>query len=109
MTLHRRQLLAGTACAAAAGIARPYLARAQPGGSVLRFIPSTPLPSLDPIVATSYVIRNHGYLVYDTLFATDESFRIQPQMVSDWQSAPDGLRWTFHLRDGLSFHDGSPV
>ncbi len=109
MTLSRRQILAGTA-GAAAGLGLPHLVRAQPGGgSVLRFIPSTPLPSLDPIVATSYVIRNHGYLVYDTLFATDENFRIQPQMVSAWQTAPDGLRWTFHLRDGLTFHDGSPV
>ena len=109
MKLSRRQLLAGTA-GAAAGLGLPHLVRAQPGGaSVLRFIPSTPLPSLDPIVATSYVIRNHGYLVYDTLFATDENFRIQPQMVREWQTAPDGLRWTFHLRDGLTFHDGSPV
>ena len=105
MTLSRRQILAGTA-GAAAGLGLPHLVRAQPGGSVLRFIPSTPLPSLDPIVATSYVIRNHGYLVYDTLFATDENFQIQPQMVSAWQTAPDGLRWTFHLRDGLTFHDG---
>ncbi|MCQ4161166.1 ABC transporter substrate-binding protein [Roseomonas sp. GC11] len=106
MSIHRRQLLAG----AAAGLALPHFARAQGGkSSTLRFIPSTPLPSLDPIVATSYVIRNHGYLVYDTLFATDAQFNIRPQMVSEWQVAPDGLAWTFHLRAGLFFHDGAPV
>ena len=105
MKLNRRQLLAG-----AAGLATPTFARAQGGrGATLRFIPSTPLPSLDPIVATSYVIRNHGYLIYDTLFATDAQFNIRPQMVSEWQVAPDGLSWTFHLRDGLAFHDGAPV
>ncbi|MFC0386215.1 ABC transporter substrate-binding protein [Muricoccus vinaceus] len=104
----RRHLLAGGAALAAGGM--PYIgpARAQ-SGAPLRFIPSTPLPSLDPIVATSYVIRNHGYLIYDTLFATDENFQIKPQMVQSWESAPDGLKWTFHLRDGLVFHDNQPV
>ena len=106
----RRALLA-TAPAAAAASAPwigPRNARAQAAGT-LRFIPSTPLPSLDPIVATSYNIRNHGYLVYDTLFATDEQFRIRPQMVQHFETAPDGLKWTFQLRDGLMFHDDTPV
>ncbi len=107
MELERRCLLAGGAGLAAAALHRP--ARAQGHGSVLRFIPSTPLPSLDPIVATSYVIRNHGYLIYDTLFATDEQFRIRPQMVEAWDTAPDGLTWTFQLRAGLFFHDDQPV
>ena len=106
MELNRRSLLAGSAALSAAAI-RP--ARAQGRTNVLRFIPSTPLPSLDPIVATSYVIRNHGYLIYDTLFATDAEFRIRPQMVESWDTAPDGLKWTFHLRDGLLFHDDQPV
>jgi peptide/nickel transport system substrate-binding protein len=108
MSLTRRHLLAGGAAIATAGM--PYIgpARAQ-SAAPLRFIPSTPLPSLDPIVATSYVIRNHGYLIYDTLFATDENFQIKPQMVQHWESAPDGLKWTFQLRDGLVFHDNTPV
>ncbi len=106
MTIARRHFLAGAAGAALATGFRP--ARAQPG-QVLRFVPSTPLPALDPIVATSYVIRNHGYLVYDTLFGTDENLKAQPQMVAHWETAPDQLAWTFALRDGLAFHDGSPV
>ncbi|MBC9208615.1 ABC transporter substrate-binding protein [Roseomonas aerophila] len=112
LPLTRRTLLAGGAALASSGLARPHFAHAQGGGGnrgTLRFIPSTPLPSLDPIVATSYVIRNHGYLIYDTLFATDANFQIKPQMVREWQTAPDGLTWTFHLRDGLAFHDGQPV
>ncbi|WP_159992733.1 ABC transporter substrate-binding protein [Roseomonas sp. 18066] len=114
MTLHRRHLLAGAAgLAAAGGLATPHFARAQgtaaSRSATLRFIPSTPLPSLDPIVATSYVIRNHGYLIYDTLFATDANFQIRPQMVQAWETAPDQLSWTFHLRDGLAFHDGQRV
>ncbi|MCK8784826.1 ABC transporter substrate-binding protein [Roseomonas sp. NAR14] len=114
MHLHRRAMLGGAAALAAATLGRPSLGQGTGGGaggrgSVVRFIPSTPLPSLDPISATSYVIRNHGYLVYDTLFATDEHFNIRPQMVESWDTAPDRLRWTFHLRDGLLFHDETPV
>ena len=110
MPFSRRNLLTGSvALAAAAGSAHSRAARAQGSGAPLRFIPSTPLPSLDPIIATSYVIRNHGYLVYDTLFATDANFQIRPQMVEAWETAPDGLKWTFRLRDGLVFHDGAAV
>jgi peptide/nickel transport system substrate-binding protein len=48
-------------------------------------------------------------MVYDTLFAMDEKFQIQPQMLEKWEAAPDGLSYTFTLRDGLKFHDGQPV
>ena len=109
MTTGRRSLLAAaTGLAAVPVLPGKGLAQSSTP-SVLRFVPSTPLPSLDPVTATSYVIRNHGYLVYDTLFATDENFAVRPQMVSDWQTVPDGLKWTFHLRDGLRFHDGQAV
>ncbi len=108
MTPTRRHLLAGSAAIAVSGM--PYIgpARGQ-SAAPLRFIPSTPLPSLDPIVATSYNIRNHGYLVYDTLFATDEKFQIKPQMVQAWETSADDLKWTFQLRGGLLFHDNTPV
>ena len=48
-------------------------------------------------------------MVYDTLFATDARFQIQPQMVDKWQLSADKLTYTFTLRDGLKFHDGQPV
>jgi len=108
MPIDRRQMLTGAGALAASGFLSNR-AFSQSAASVLRFVPSTPLPSLDPITATSYVIRNHGYLIYDTLFATDANFQIKPQMVQAWETAPDGLSWTFHLRDGLVFHDDEPV
>ncbi|HET7032053.1 MAG TPA: ABC transporter substrate-binding protein, partial [Casimicrobiaceae bacterium] len=48
---------------------------------VLKFIPQADLRILDPITTTAYITRNHGYMVYDTLFATDAKFQVQPQMV----------------------------
>ncbi len=76
---------------------------------VLKFIPQADLRILDPIATTAYITRNHGYMVYDTLLATDEKFQVQPQMLDKWEAAQDGLSYTFTLRDGLKFHDGQPV
>ena len=53
--------------------------------------------------------RNHGYMIYDTLFGTDEKSQIKPQMVDTWTVSPDNRLWTFTLRPGLEFHDGEPV
>src|SRR5678816_390499 len=79
------------------------------GQKVLKFIPQADLRILDPITTTAYITRNHGYMVYDTLFATDAKFQIQPQMVDKYEISADKLTYTFTLRDGLKFHDGQPV
>ena len=99
----RRTLLAG---AGAATLARPSLA--QPA-AVLRFVPNVDLPVLDPIANTAAQVRNHAFLLYDTLFGLDESFAPQPQMLAEAGASSDGLTWTLRLRDGLRFHDNTPV
>src|SRR3954464_8656046 len=63
---------------------------------------------IDPIFTPAYITRDHGYMVYDTLLATDANFKIQPQM-ADWATSDDKLTYTFTLRDGLKWHDGTPV
>ncbi|NOJ38879.1 ABC transporter substrate-binding protein [Bradyrhizobium australiense] len=63
---------------------------------------------IDPGFTTAYITRDHGYMVYDTLLATDSNFKIQPQM-ADWKVSDDKLTYTFTLRDGLKWHDGTPV
>ena len=63
---------------------------------------------IDPILTTAYITRDHGYMVYDTLLAVDSNFKIQPQM-ADWKVSDDKLTYTFTLRDGLKWHDGTPV
>jgi peptide/nickel transport system substrate-binding protein len=65
--------------------------------------------NLDPINVTAYITRNHGYMIYDTLFGTDEKGAIKPQMVDKWTTSADKKTWTFTLRDKLEFHDGKPV
>lgn len=98
--------LPGLMAAAAFGLAAPAPAQAQ---TTLKVVMHSDLKVFDPIWTTAYITRNHGYMVYDTLFATDEKGEIKPQMVDSWQLSDDKLTWTFKLRDGLKFHDGAPV
>ncbi len=84
----------------------PAFAQSQ---KTLRFIAQADLKILDPISTTAYITRNHGYMVYDTLFAMDSKFEIKPQMVDKFTVSPDKKVYTFTLRDGLKFHDGAPV
>lgn len=76
---------------------------------VITLVPQADLKSLDPIQTGNYVTRNHGYLIFDTLFGVDENLQPQPQMVDSYSVSDDGLEYTFTLREGLTWHDGSAV
>jgi len=98
----RRLLLA---IAAALSASTSSLASAQ----TLKVVMHSDLKALDPIWSGAYITRNHGYMLYDTLFAIDEKLQVKPQMVESWTTSDNGLVWTFKLRDGLEWHDGTPV
>lgn len=100
--------LVPSAVMAQAPAAQPAKSAAQ-GKSVLRVVPHANLTLLDPTWTSIYITRNHGYLIYDTLFAVDAEGKVRPQMVDTWTTSPDGLTWTFKLRDGLKWHDGKDV
>jgi peptide/nickel transport system substrate-binding protein len=76
---------------------------------VLRVVMHSGLRVTDPIITTAYMSRNHGYMIYDTLFAMNDKFEIKPQMAKEFSVSPDKLTYTITLRDGLKFHDGKPV
>ncbi|MBC7801839.1 MAG: ABC transporter substrate-binding protein [Gemmatimonadaceae bacterium] len=102
--MKRRSFLAtGLASLAAPAVAQPS------GARVLRFVPQADLAVLDPIWTTAYQTRDHAFLVFDTLFGQDDGYAAQPQMVDGVVTGSDGLRWQLRLRDGLRFHDGTPV
>jgi peptide/nickel transport system substrate-binding protein len=108
--LSRRSLGKAAAAAATLAVSRVWaFARAAPEDKTLRFIAQADLRILDPIWTTAYLTRNHGYMVFDTLFAIDSEFTPHPQMVGDYNVSPDKQTYRFKLRHGLAFHDGSPV
>ncbi|MBW8268802.1 ABC transporter substrate-binding protein [Caldovatus aquaticus] len=100
----RRALAAG-----AAALAVPRLAPAQAQARTLRFVPQANLANIDPVWSTAVVVRNHGLMIYDTLFGVGADLRPRPQMAAGHEVSADGRRWTIALRPGLKFHDGERV
>ena len=87
-------------------VASPAPALAQ---NTLKVVMHSDLKIVDPIWTTAYIVRNHGYMIYDTLFAMDAKGDIKPQMLEKYEASKDNLTYTLTLRDGLTWHDGSPV
>lgn len=60
----------------------------------------------NPINAT--LLSVGAWLIYDRLVSKDENLQYVPNLAESWEEAPDGMRWTFHLKPGVTFHDGTP-
>lgn len=105
----RRSAICSAVAAVVLGLGVTFSGSAAQAETVLRAVPHSDLKILDPIWTTAYMSRNHGYMIYDTLFALDEQGNVQPQMVDTVTTSDDGLTVTMTLRDGLTWHDGAPV
>jgi len=103
----RNFLLASSASAVAWAL--PGVSFAQTTKLAFRWVPQADLTLLDPVFTTAAVTQGHGQLVFDTLYGLDNDYQPSPQMVASHVSENDGLLWKLTLRDGLVFHDGSPV
>jgi len=104
--MHRRTLL--RAAAAAPALALPAFARAA-SATTLRFIPVIDLAFTDPVFSGAFVSRNHGFMVFDTLYGIDSKLQVSPQMLEGHRVEDDGKRWDLTLRPGLTWHDGETV
>src|SRR6186713_517991 len=101
MGVLRKSLLAVAVLAASIGSASAQ--------KTLKGVMHSDLKIVDPIWTTAYITRNHGYMIYDTLFAMDEKGEIKPQMVEKYDESADKKTFKFTLREGLVWHDGKPV
>jgi len=109
-TLRRTCLAVAIVIASVGSLApqRTALAQAQ-AQTVVRAVMHSDLKIVDPVWTTAYITRNHGYMIYDTLFSTDAQGVVQPQMIDTYQLSEDKTVYTMTLRDGLLWHDGKPV
>ncbi|MGE0723785.1 MAG: ABC transporter substrate-binding protein [Alphaproteobacteria bacterium] len=82
---------------------------ARADGGTLRVTMHADVRALDPVWTTQTIATIHGNMIYDQLFNLDEKLQPQPQMVEKWTVSPDRKTYRFTLRDGLKFHDGTPV
>lgn len=106
MKYWKSEIKTGAICAFAAfGLAVvPTLA----SGETIRAAMTGALRNLDPYLTGATITKSHGYMVFDTLLALDENYEIRPQM-ADFQVSDDRLTYTFTLREGQKWHDGTPV
>ena len=79
------------------------------GGEAAVAITADP-PGWDPTVSTSQEIARVTYHnVFEGLVRLDESGEIVPALAESWEVSDDGLTWTFQVREGVKFHDGSDL
>ncbi|MDW9646119.1 ABC transporter substrate-binding protein [Sinorhizobium medicae] len=110
MTISRRNLFKA-GMAAGAALSMPSVLRAQTGpvdARTVRIVRSG-LSVFDPYFTTADVTVDHALAIYDTLFSLDSKLLPKPQMVGKWSVSEDKKTYTFELRDGLGWHDGTPV
>ncbi|MCX7750921.1 MAG: ABC transporter substrate-binding protein, partial [Candidatus Bipolaricaulota bacterium] len=80
-----------------------------PSAAELRVAVSTEPPGLDPTTNAAAVIKlllHHN--LYESLVQFDAQTQLHGQLAQSWEISEDGLVYTFHLRDGVLFHDGTP-
>lgn len=63
---------------------------------------------LDPHKTSAYFSFEVLENVFDTLVEPDANLEMRPALAQSWDVSPDQLSWTFHLRPGVTFHDGTP-
>jgi peptide/nickel transport system substrate-binding protein len=101
------RFLPALALAAAIGLAAPVSeAQAPKHGGTLRFVMPYEPPTLSAVNNTS--TPNTSSKIWDGLVTYDFDLNPLPQLATSWTLSPDGLVYTFKLRDGVAWHDGKP-
>lgn len=82
----------------------------QTTNSVKTFRIGTPvsIDTLNPLASYMQIGSEVFLLVYDPLVRYDENFEPTPCLADSWETSNDGLTWTFHLKEGVKWHDGEP-
>ena len=101
-------LLLGVALAAAPAVPLAGPPAAPPTGDWIVYGDNVEPSSLNWLRATDRPSRQVCRLIADSLIDFDQSFRFVPRLARSFEVAPDGMTITFHLRSGVSWHDGKP-
>ncbi|HEX7039978.1 MAG TPA: ABC transporter substrate-binding protein [Trueperaceae bacterium] len=89
-------------------LAAAFLGLAAAKGTITVGAPTEP-PTLDPQLdagGPSSVVQES---IFETLVAFDQNMVLQPHLATGWEVSDDGLEYTFTLREGVTFHDGTPL
>jgi ABC-type oligopeptide transport system substrate-binding subunit len=112
-TIPRRRFLRSAVAVLAAGEAAAQAGDAPTGpvaaAGVLRRVVSTEITSMDPQRPTGQVTSDLAAELFTGLTYYDRNGRLAPGCATSWEASPDGLAWTFRLRNGLKWSDGRPL
>lgn len=104
-----RLLAASSALALLVGTAATPALAQEPAAGTIRVITVEPTQGLDPAIAAADASRTLMTLIYDNLVDFDESGALTGGIAESWEPNEDLTAWTFHLRSGATFSDGSPI
>ncbi len=90
------------------GTARTVVAQAPVAGGTLTFAAGADPDSLDPQNTQSNPGEQVNRMMYENLVRFSTKMQIEPGLAESWTQSPEGLVWTFKLRKGVRFHDGTP-
>ena len=110
--MKRLSLSTGLVAAALALSAAPLLAApftCPTRGGDLVFGQEANVNSLDQMTSSTISTRNIAMNIYETLVTRDDNNRPIPELAESMQEAPDGMSYTFKLRQGITFHNGKAL
>lgn len=95
---------------AAVGLAAIYGGPSFAAGKDIVFAVGTPILNLDPGVGTDTYADTVKFQIMEGLVQTNaDTGAIEPMLATEWNVADDHKTWTFKLRPGVKFHDGTPL
>ena len=109
MQVPKRLMVSLIALLVAIGIPTATVAQEEGSGGTLVAAISAEPDQLDPHVTSAYVSFQVAENVFDTLVEPDENLEMVPSLAESWEVSDDGLTYTFDLRDGVTWHDGTPL
>ena len=77
------------------------------GGGIFIANETENIRSLDPVGINDVVSHHVAHQIYDLLVDLDTNLQLRPMLASRWDISPDGLTYTFHLRNDVTFHDNA--
>jgi len=86
----------------------PAVAQAPKPGGQANVAFSARLETLNPPLINTSLGARIAQHMFETLTTVDDDGRVRPLLAERWAASPDGLTWTFTLRRGVRFHDGTP-
>jgi peptide/nickel transport system substrate-binding protein len=102
-----RSVISAAALLAAATLTAPaWAAAGDECVKILGYEWSGEKQSMDPADMHSGDDAYHTFAVYNRLLDVDDNFQTIPELATEWSVSPDGLTWTFKLREGVKFHSG---